>query len=195
MSFEINRLATKPGRLRLVAGLCFTLAPMCAWGCSELLDREFRALAGKEPVNLCAKFDGQVLLVVNTASKCGFTPQYEALEALNAKYSARGFAVLGFPSNDFLRQEPGTEAEIREFCTLTYGVQFPMFEKVRVRKGEANAFFDALAAQSGGEYPSWNFHKYLLDRSGQVVATFGSSTKPDDEDVVAAIEKLLAEKR
>ncbi|HET7845835.1 MAG TPA: glutathione peroxidase [Xanthomonadales bacterium] len=166
---------------------------MHAWACSDLLDREFRPLAGKEPVNLCAKFAGQVLLVVNTASKCGFTPQYEGLEALNAKYSARGFAVLGFPSNDFLWQEPGTEAEIREFCTLTYGVDFPMFEKVRVREGKANAFFDALAAQAGGEYPSWNFHKYLLDRSGKVVATFGSRTEPDDPDVVAAIEKLLAQ--
>lgn len=175
--------------------LGLAVAPAGASACSELLDREFRPLADQTPVNLCSRFDGQVLLVVNTASKCGFTPQYEALEALHAKYSGQGFAVVGFPSNDFLGQEPGTEAEIREFCTLTYGVQFPMFEKVHVRKGDANPFFAALAAQSDGEYPSWNFHKYLLDRSGKVVATFGSRTKPDDAKVVAAIEKLLAEGR
>src|SRR5689334_14294089 len=102
MSFLINSLAGKARLSGVVAALCFTLAPVSAWACSELLDREFRPLAGKEPVNLCARFDGQVLLVVNTASKCGFTPQYEALEALHAEYSARGFAVLGFPSNDFL---------------------------------------------------------------------------------------------
>lgn len=182
-------------RIRWVAILGFALAPVCASACSELLDREFRPLAEKTPVNLCSRFDGQVLLVVNTASKCGFTPQYEALEALHAKYADRGFAVVGFPSNDFLGQEPGTESEIREFCTLTYGVKFPMFEKVHVRKRDADPFFVALAAQSDGEFPSWNFHKYLLDRSGKVVATFGSRTKPDDAEVVAAIERLIAEKR
>ena len=110
-----------------LAGL-LAATPVLA-GDSTLLDRDFRRLAGKETVNLQAAFGGQVLLVVNTASKCGFTPQYEGLEAMHAKYQERGFAVLGFPSNDFMGQEPGSEEEIQEFCTLTYGVKFPMFEK------------------------------------------------------------------
>ena len=175
-------------------GLCAALVLLSspAFGCSELLDAEFRPLAGKEKVRLCDRFDDQVLLVVNTASKCGFTPQYEGLEALHAKYAGRGFSVVGFPSNDFKGQEPGTEAEIREFCTLTYGVKFPMFEKVGVKKGSAVPFYDALAAQAGGEYPAWNFHKYLVDREGRVVASFGSRTAPDDTALVAQIEKLLS---
>jgi len=179
---------------RLVSTLVLALAPALGLACSDLLDTEFRPLAGKEKVNLCSRFDGQVLLVVNTASKCGFTPQYEALEALHQKYAAQGFAVVGFPSQDFMNQEYDDEAKIQEFCTLTYGVKFPMFEKVHVRKGEAHAFFAALAAQAGGEYPSWNFHKYLLDRSGKVVASYGTRTKPDDPEVVAEIEKRIAEK-
>jgi glutathione peroxidase len=164
------------------------------FACSDLLDTEFRPLAEKQKVNLCERFDGKVLLVVNTASKCGFTPQYEGLEALHAKYEAQGFAVLGFPSNDFLWQEPGTEEEIREFCTLTYGVRFPMFEKVGVSEGDAVPFYDALAREAGGEYPSWNFHKYLIDRSGRVVGSYGSRTKPDDAKLVAEIERLIAQK-
>ena len=102
--------------------------------CSALLDRSLRPLAGKTPESLC-QYQGRVLLIVNTASKCGLTPQYEALEALHARLAPQGFAVLGFPSNDFLGQEPGSEEEIQEFCSLTYGVTFPMFEKVAV-KGE-----------------------------------------------------------
>lgn len=164
-----------------------------ALACSDLLDVEFRPLAGKEKVKLCDRFDGKVLLIVNTASKCGFTPQYEGLENLHAKYAGKGFSVVGFPSNDFMGQEPGSEAEIKEFCTLTYGVEFPMFEKVTVKKGEAVPFYDALAGQSGGEYPGWNFHKYVIDRSGNVVASYGSRTKPDDPELVALIEKLLAQ--
>lgn len=171
---------------------------LCASGpalaCSELLlGAEFRPLAGKEKTNLCERFENDVLLVVNTASKCGFTPQYEGLESLHRKYVGKGFAVVGFPSNDFMGQEPGTEAEIKEFCTLTYGVAFPMFEKVHVKKGAAVPFYEQLAAQAGGEYPAWNFHKYLIDRSGKVVASFGSRTKPDDDKLIAAIEKAVAE--
>jgi glutathione peroxidase len=168
----------------------------CGWAsaCSDLLKTEFRPLAGKEKVSLCTRFEGQVLLVVNTASKCGFTPQYEGLEALHQKYSAQGFAVLGFPSNDFLGQEPGTEDQIKEFCTLTYGVKFPMFEKVTVKKDNAVPFYAALAAQAGGEYPGWNFHKYLVDRSGKVIRSFGSRVKPDAPELVAAIEAAIADK-
>lgn len=161
--------------------------------CGDLVAAKFRPLAGKEIVDLCKAYAGKVLLVVNTASKCGYTPQYEGLEALNAKYADRGFAVLGFPSNDFRQQEPGTESEIRDFCTLTYGVKFPMFEKVHVKEESAHPFYAGLAAASGGRYPSWNFYKYLIDRNGKVVADFASKVAPDDRDLVTRIEGLLAE--
>jgi len=159
-----------------------------------VLDHEYRRLAGEERVNLAQTYGGDVVLVVNTASKCGFTPQYEGLEALNQTYQAKGFAVLGFPSNDFMGQEPGSEAEIQEFCTLTYGVKFPMFEKVAVRGSAASPMYRELA-QAAGEAPNWNFHKYLIDRSGKVVGSFGSRVKPDAPELVAAIEKALAEPR
>jgi glutathione peroxidase len=158
---------------------------------APLLDVEFRPLADKQPVNLCQQYQGQVLLVVNTASKCGFTPQYEGLEALHARLKDRGFAVLGFPSNDFRAQEPGTEKEIREFCTNTYGVQFPMFEKVTVTQESAVPFYRALAAGADGEYPGWNFHKYLIGRDGKVVGSFGSRITPEDASLLEAIEAEL----
>ncbi|MDY0021372.1 glutathione peroxidase [Arenimonas caeni] len=173
----------------LAAGLLVAAPALAGEG---LLDREYRVLAGKEKVNLAQAYGGQVLLVVNTASKCGFTPQYEGLEAMHAKYRERGFAVLGFPSNDFMGQEPGSEEDIQAFCTLTYGVKFPMFEKVQVRGAGATPLYRDLAAATG-EQPGWNFHKYLVDRSGRVVASFGSRTKPEDPKLVAEIERLLAE--
>ena len=175
--------------LVLLAGV-MAVAP--AFAGDKLLDRDFRKLAGKETVNLDQAYGGQVLLVVNTASKCGFTPQYEGLEAMYAKYKDQGFAVLGFPSNDFMGQEPGSEEDIQEFCTLTYGVKFPMFEKVQVRGADATPLYRDLAAATG-EAPGWNFHKYLIDREGKVVASFGSRTKPEDPKLVAEIEKLLAQ--
>ena len=171
-----------------LAGL---LAAAPALAGETLLDRDYRQLAGKKTVNLQGTYGGQVLLVVNTASKCGFTPQYEGLEAMHAKYRGKGFAVLGFPSNDFMGQEPGSEKEIQEFCTLTYGVKFPMFEKVQVR-GDSPTPLYADLIKATGEAPGWNFHKYLIDRSGKVIASFGSRTKPDDAKLVAAIEKALA---
>ena len=175
----------------LISVLLLCTGPV-ALACSPLLDVSVRPLAGKEPVQLCEKFDGKVLLIVNTASKCGFTPQYEGLEALHAKYQDRGFAVLGFPSNDFMGQEPGSEEQIQEFCTLTYGVKFPMFEKVQVR-GDSPTPLYADLIEATGEAPGWNFHKYLIDRSGKVIASFGSRTTPQDPKLVAAIEKALAE--
>ena len=159
-----------------------------------LLDQDYRRLAGTETVNLAAEYGGDVLLVVNTASKCGFTPQYEALEAMHAKYKDRGFAVLGFPSNDFMGQEPGNEQQIQEFCTLTYGVKFPMFQKVHVRGRDATPLYKALA-QDTGAAPRWNFHKYLIDRQGHVVANYGSRTTPDDPALLAKLESLLAAPR
>jgi len=158
--------------------------------CPAVLDVSKRPLAGTEPVHLCKAFAGQVLLVVNTASRCGFTPQFEALETLHERLKGRGFAVLGFPSNDFGAQDPGSEEEIVEFCRLTYGVKFPMFEKTNVAEAAADPFYRALAAATG-EYPQWNFHKYLIDRSGAVVGSFGSRTRPDDPALLERIEALL----
>lgn len=117
--------------------------------CPPLLDFELRRLAASERVRLCDAFAGKVLLVVNTASKCGFTPQYEGLEALHRRYADQGFAVLGFPSNDFMGQEPGSEEEIAAFCRTQYGVEFPMFEKIKVRGQEAHPFYKALTEAAG----------------------------------------------
>ena len=160
----------------------------------RLLDRSYRPLAGKTPVNLQQVHGGKVLLVVNTASKCGFTPQFEALEALHAKYQGQGFAVLGFPSGDFMNQEYADEKKIQEFCKLTYGVRFPMFEKVHVKGAEATPLYRDLA-KATGEAPKWNFHKYVIGRDGRVLASFGSKTRPDDKAVVDAIEAALKSPR
>ena len=170
--------------------LLATLVAAVAWAGGGLLDRSYRPLAGKTPVNLQQVHGGKVLLVVNTASKCGFTPQFEALEALHAKYQGQGFAVLGFPSGDFMNQEFADEKKIQEFCTLTYGVKFPMFEKVHVKGTEATPLYRDLA-KATGEAPKWNFHKYVIGRDGKVLASFGSKTRPDDKAVVDAIEAAL----
>ncbi|MEY6432203.1 glutathione peroxidase [Thioalkalicoccus limnaeus] len=158
--------------------------------CAPLLDHEMRRLASDETVHLCDAYQGQVILIVNTASRCGFTPQYEGLEALYRAYRDRGLVVLGFPSNDFMNQEPGTEEEISEFCRLTYSIEFPMFEKVQVRKGEAHPLFQRLA-EAGAAYPKWNFYKYLIDREGRLVEHYSSMIAPDSKRVTAAIERLL----
>lgn len=158
---------------------------------SALLDQDFRRLASDETVNLGEAYSGKVLLVVNTASKCGNTPQYDGLEKLYQEYGEAGLVVLGFPSNDFLGQEPGTEEEIADFCRLTYKVRFPMFEKVTVKEGSAHPFFARLAADSG-TYPTWNFHKFLIGRDGKLITQFSPGTQPYDEAVVAGIEAALA---
>jgi glutathione peroxidase len=176
--------------LRFVV-LAAVLAAVPALAATPLLDHDYRELAGKRAVNLQATYGGKVLLVVNTASKCGFTPQYEALEAMHSRYQGRGFAVLGFPSNDFMGQEPGSEKQIAEFCRLTYGVKFPMFQKVHVKGADATPLYKQLARDTG-EAPGWNFHKYLVDRNGRVVASFGSKVKPTDPAFVARVEALLA---
>ena len=161
------------------------------WSCnSDLLNQDFRKLASNESVNLCESYTGKVVLVVNTASKCGNTPQYDGLEKLYEEYGEAGFVVLGFPSNDFLGQEPGSEEKIEEFCRLTYGVQFPMFEKTTVKKGNAHPFFESLADASG-TYPTWNFHKYLIGRDGKLVEQFSPRTQPYDTKLVAAINSAL----
>ena len=178
-------------RALAVAALSLSLlAASAVAGQGGLLDRSYRPLAGKTPVDLAKTYGGDVVLVVNTASKCGFTPQFEALEGLQKKYSARGFAVLGFPSGDFREQEFTDEKEIKEFCTLTYGVKFPMFEKVHVVGDQATPLYRDLAKASG-EAPKWNFHKYLLGRDGRLIASWGSKTTPDDKAIVEAIERAL----
>ena len=159
--------------------------------CPALLDRTFNRLQTGKPESLC-QFEGKVLLVVNTASYCGYTHQYEGLEAMYRKYRDRGLVVVGFPSNDFGKQEPGTNQEIAEFCRLTYGVQFPMYEKSSVTDLKSNPLFTELAARTG-KAPQWNFHKYVIDRSGAPVATFTSQVEPTDKALVNLIEKLLAE--
>ena len=177
-------------RLLLIASLAAPLAAQAA--CPALLDESYRPLSGKEKVHLCERFEGKVLLVVNTASKCGFTPQYEGLEALHSRLEGKGFAVVGFPSNDFMGQEPGSEEEIAEFCKLTYGVKFPMFEKVHVVGDETTSIYRKLK-DATGEEPGWNFHKYLVDRNGKPVASYGSRTTPDDPALLAKIDELIAQ--
>jgi glutathione peroxidase len=177
--------------MRVLLALVLMLAAANAAACEGgLLDQEFRKLASEEQVNLCESYGGKVILVVNTASKCGNTPQYDGLEKLYSEYGEDGLVVLGFPSNDFLGQEPGTEEQIEEFCRLTYGVQFPMFAKTSVKEGDAHPFYKALASASG-TYPTWNFHKYLIGRDGQLIDNFSPRTKPYNEAVVAAIESAL----
>jgi len=157
---------------------------------TALLDQDFRRLASDDVINLQDAYAGKVILVVNTASKCGNTPQYDGLEQLYQEYQDDGLVILGFPSNDFLGQEPGTEEEIQEFCRLTYSIKFPMFEKVTVKEDDAHPFFAELAAASG-TYPTWNFHKFLIGRDGNLVAEFSPRTQPYDDDMVTAIKAEL----
>lgn len=157
--------------------------------CPMTLDFSKRYLASDKTVRLCEKFADKVLLVVNTASYCEFTPQFKGLENLYEKYRDRGFVVLGFPSNDFL-QEPSGEEKVQEFCRLTYGVKFPMFEKSKVARRHAEPLFRTLAEEAG-QYPKWNFHKYLLSPDGRVVASFSSSVRPESIELITTIESLL----
>jgi glutathione peroxidase len=158
--------------------------------CPETLNFSKRTLAGDSEVNLCKEYLGKVVVVVNTASKCGYTYQYDGLEALYRKYKAKGLVVIGFPSNDFGGQEPGTEKQIQAFCRLTYGVEFPMYEKTKTSRYNAGPLYRTLA-KIAGEYPQWNFHKYVLDRNGKLVASFNSKVEPQSEIMISTIEKLL----
>lgn len=138
------------------------------------------------------QYRDKVLLIVNVASKCGFTSQYAGLEELYKTYKDRGFYVLGFPCNDFGQQEPGSETEIKSFCTNTFGVTFPLFSKVHVLGQERAAIYDYLIRSTGGADVGWNFEKFLVNRSGKVVERFGSNVRPSDESLKAAIEKALS---
>ena len=162
----------------------------------SILDFKMRDIDGRD-VKL-KKYKGNVLLVVNTASKCGYTPQYEGLEATYEKYRDKGFYVLGFPANNFGGQEPGTEKEIKEFCTSKYKVTFPMFAKISVKGEDQDPLYAFLTSKEtnpdfAGDI-TWNFNKFLIDRKGKVVARFSSKDKPESEAVTQAIEKYLASK-
>lgn len=163
----------------------FSVSAMAA--CPTLFNRTLQTLDEKNQ-SLC-DYAGKVVLVVNTASECGYTPQYEGLEALSRKYGKRGLVVLGFPMNDFGGQEPGSNKEISTFCVNQYAIDFPMFAKTELKR---NPLYADLI-KSSGEAPSWNFHKYLVDRKGARVQSFGPRVDPNDPKLVAAIERLLEE--
>ena len=173
--------------MRIVIALTLAMLPALASACPSLLDHRYTSLQGK-PVNLC-DYAGRPILVVNTASKCGYTPQFEKLEALHRRYQARGLVVLGFPSNDF-NQEFGTNQEIAQFCKLTYFVEFPMIERGSVTGAGANAFYKRLAAASGTS-PRWNFHKYLIAPDGKTVASYPSEVEPDSRAILAKLLPML----
>lgn len=170
-------------------GLTSTMAMA---SCGDILGHSMQKLHSKETVDLCEAFTGKTLLVVNTASNCGFTPQFKELQALQEKYADRGLVVLGFPSDDFL-QEYDEEEKTADVCFINYGVKFPMFKTSEVRGNGANPVFKALIAKTG-EKPSWNFNKYLVSADEQTVKHFGSKVKPSDAELVQAIEAMLPSK-
>jgi len=174
----------------LVSLAAYSFTAQAAKECSPALDFYKRPLAADKPVHLCDEFKDKVVLIVNTASKCAYTSQYEGLEASYAKYKDKGLVVAGFPSNDFAGQEPGNEKQIQQFCRLTYGVQFPMFEKTRVKGANADPLYMYLRTVTA-DAPKWNFHKYLINRQGKVVASFPSHVEPNSPVLIQAIEKLL----
>ena len=188
---------------RTLLRFSFGLSPLLLGACSFGNGVEVPTQAGHDIYGLqvqslegdavaLSQYRGQVALVVNTASKCGFTPQYEGLQTLYDRYQDQGFVVLGFPCNDFMGQEPGTAAEIRAFCTQEFGVTFPMFEKVSVKAGEEQSELYRTLGAATGTLPSWNFGKYLIGRDGQVEQFFGTRVAPSDADLIAAIEDALA---
>ncbi len=156
--------------------------------CPPLLNHSLKDIEGEQQ-SLCA-YAGKVVLVVNTASQCGYTGQYKGLQALHDKYGKQGFVVLGFPANDFGGQEPGSNAAIKDFCESNYEVDFPLFSKVGVTARNANPFHEGLA-KATGQRPQWNFHKYLIDRSGSRVLSFASAIDPESKEIVRNIEDML----
>lgn len=174
-------------------GFIFNPTPTAAPAERSVYDFSMKNIDGQD-IKLDA-YKGKVVMIVNVASKCGYTPQYEGLEAIYKKYKDQGFEILGFPANNFMGQEPGTEKEIKEFCSTKYGVTFPMFAKISVTGADQHPLYTFLTSkQSNPEFGgdiSWNFNKFLLDRSGKVVARFGSKDKPEDAAVIGAVEKYL----
>ena len=174
--------------MKKIAPLLLLLLSFYTEACSDLLNTEMRVLDSSEKVNLC-QYTDQVVLVVNVASRCGYTYQYSSLQKLYEDYKDNGFVVLGVPSRDFM-QEYSDEGDVAEFCSTEYGVDFPMFATSKVRGTKANPLYKKLIAQSGVS-PSWNFNKYLVSREGKVISTFGSRVKPDSPELISKIEELL----
>ena len=174
--------------MKKIAPLLLLLVSFYTEACSDLLNTEMRVLDSSEKVNLC-QYTDQVVLVVNVASRCGYTYQYSSLQKLYEDYKDNGFVVLGVPSRDFM-QEYSDEGDVAEFCSTEYGVDFPMFATSKVRGNKANPLYKKLIAQSGVS-PSWNFNKYLVSREGKVISTFGSRVKPDSPELISKIEELL----
>ncbi len=177
------------GTIVALLALGMTSTSVLADQCPSVLKFMKRKLNSQETVNLCQEYAGKTILVVNTASYCGYTPQFEGLEALYSEYKSKDFVVLGFPSHDF-NQEDDDEGKTAELCELTYGVEFPMFEPTSVKGEDADPMY-RLLSKATGKAPSWNFNKYLIDRSGENITHYSSSTKPTDAKFIADVEKLL----
>lgn len=174
----------------LIAGLIFASAAVSASDCPDMLKHIKRKLNSQDTVNMCEAYAGKAVLFVNTASQCGFTPQFADLETLYSTFKDDGLVVLGFPSNDF-NQEHVDEGKVAEVCQLTYGVNFPMFELTSVRGKNADPLFAKLAQEAGGKVPSWNFNKYLMNKDGSVVTHYGSRVKPLDSDFLEDVASAL----
>ncbi len=175
-------------KLKSLLGLVMTMVTTSAFACPEYLQGEYRKLHSKDSVNICELMENKTVLVVNTASHCGFTSQFKELEALHKKYKDKGLVVVGFASDDF-KQEDADEEKAAEICYLNYGVTFTMLAPTHVTGEQANPVFKALAAQA--KEPKWNFNKYLVGKDGKLVEYFGSMTKPDSPKLAAAIEAQL----
>lgn len=184
--------------MRLLVPALLSSLSLCAVSAQALdcaktdINVEHKRLLGPKE-NICQTYGGNVLLVVNVASKCGYTPQYAGLEKLYKDYKDKGLVLLGFPSGDFLGQELEKDEEIAKFCKANYGVSFPMFTKSAVRGSDVNPLFKTLIARTG-EKPSWNFNKYLIDRNGKVIAHFGTRVQPESAEIKKAIETALAQR-
>lgn len=182
-------MKTRSILLALIASLSLPL-----FADDSVLDFKVADIAGKE-IDL-SEYKGKVLLIVNVASKCGATPQYDPLQALYAKYADKGLVVMGFPANNFGGQEPGSNEEIAEFCTSKYSVEFPMFSKVSVKGDDKAPLFQYLTSAENPDKQGdigWNFEKFLVGKDGKLIRRFGTRVRPDDADLVAAVEKALAE--
>ncbi len=184
------RQVSRAAHALCAVGLVALIGPAQAATCPALLDRSVPRLQDEQPQSLC-QYAGKVVLVVNTASQCGFTPQYKGLEALYERLRGEGLVVLGFPSNDFGGQEPGSATEIAAFCENQFAVKFPMFSKVTVKGDKAHPFYADLARRSG-KSPLWNFHKYLVSRDGQTVRSYTSLTEPDDAALLRDVRAMLS---